>query len=68
MKYYCVKEYIHNEELCDYESYGIKSDDPEYFVTDVACDEDLVKKIVQALNDNEVEPVHMMDIIVDMLE
>ena len=67
MKYRYFKETITNEEIGEYEAYGIVTEDGNYRYSDVSCDEDEVKKIVNVLNENDVDPIHLHDVIEDMI-
>lgn len=67
MKYMCVKETLTDENMKEYYTYSIKSEDGEICIHDVSLDGLFVKNIVFALNKYEASPIHINDIIEDML-
>lgn len=67
MRYYCIGEWLMNEDLGRYYTYSIKSDDGTLFIHDVSTDVVLVKRIVHLLNQYDASLLHVNDIIEDML-
>ncbi len=61
------KEILSNGETNNYISYGIKTADGSHSISDVSTDENTVKEIVRKLNDGQVSPVHMKDVVEDEL-
>lgn len=66
--YRCFKEKMFHEDIGEYTSYGIMLDGTDMKIDDVSVDKGLVEEIVFKMNKYQAEPVHMMDIIEDMLE
>ena len=48
-----------------YTTYGIKCENQT--INDVSCNIDVTRKIVNALNDNDVSNVHFRDVVEDFL-
>lgn len=74
LRYYVLEEKRFNEDVgIEYISFGIeiqKEEDnivEESKVSDVTCDKEKIYSIVDILAKNEVFPVHLNDVIADML-
>ena len=67
--HYCyIPQSLYHEDLGHYTSYGIiLKNDLNVAVNDVSCEKKVVKRIVHALNRYQAEPVHLMDVIEDIL-
>ena len=67
--YRYIPQNLYHQDIGYYTSYGITlKNDPSVTVDDVSCEKKVVKRIVHALNRYQAEPVHLMDVIEDMLE
>ncbi len=66
--YKCFEEKMFHEDIGEYTSYGIKLDGTDMKIDDVSVDKSFVEGIVFKMNKYQAEPVHMADIIEDMLE
>lgn len=67
MMYYCIGEWLMNEDLGKYYTYSIKSNDGTLFIHDVSTDRAFTESIVQSLNQYDLSLVHVQDVIEDML-
>lgn len=67
--YTIVQEELYQFELGKYHTYGIQVITPEYtdILHDVSTCEKTVEYIVELLNCHDVSPVHLHDIVMDML-
>ncbi len=67
MIYKYVEETLNCEELGEYSTYGIESDDGVFILHDVSCNKDDIEDIVHRLNEHDVSLIHIRDVINDML-
>ncbi len=67
MKYKYIEESLRCEELGEYNTYGIESDDRVFILHDVSCNKDDIEDIVHRLNERDVSPIHIEDVINDMM-
>ena len=69
--YEIVKENVEDDLLGDYITYGIVATDENNLiiqaVSDVSIDSDVVKNIVKLCNDYQLEPIHLLDVVDDMI-
>lgn len=67
---YCIEpEKLHHPDLGEYSTYGIRivsSDDME-ILHDVSVCENSVNYIVKMINQYHLSPIHLYDVVVDML-
>lgn len=63
--YEYFEEILSNEETDNYISYGIKTADGSQRISDVTTNENIAAEIVKKLNDGQVSPIHMKDVIED---
>ncbi len=75
LRYYVLEEKKFNEDFGrEYVSFGIEVEKEEANdvetckVSDITCDEEKIYSIVNTLTKNEVFPVHLNDVILDMME
>ncbi len=67
MRYKYIEETLIYEELGEYGTYGIESDDESFTIHDVSCNKDDIENIVYQLNEHDVSLIHIRDVINDML-
>ena len=68
LHYRYMTQNLNQTDIGAYASYGITlKNDPSVTVNDVSYEKKVVKRIVHALNRYQAEPVHLMDVIEDML-
>ncbi len=70
LKYKVISEEFHDSELGDYIGYGIAAEcDGERLLTvsDMSCDRGLVADLAERCNELELDPMHLYDVIEDVL-
>lgn len=67
MNYVSVRQTMYNNDIGIYHTYGIKTNDGRYAVADVGTDKEFVEAIVKILNQYAADPLHMTDVIENML-
>lgn len=66
--YFYFKQNLYNEHIGKYDTFGISlKNNRNIHIDDVSCNEQLIRKIVSKLNKNQVSPVHLQDVIEDMI-
>ena len=65
--YIAVEQKLKNKFIGNYTTYGIGLKDSDFIVNDVSCDINTVNRIIKYLNKYQASPVHLRDIIDDML-
>lgn len=69
MKYQCMEQSMYHEDIGEYFTYGIiYNDNSELIVRDVSTNRSYVQYITQLLNVFRASPIHLYNIIEDMLE
>ena len=66
IKYYIFEEELFQEDLSKYRTYGIYASDDRK-ISDVSLDYDRLEDLVQRMNEGELHPIHLMDVIEDFL-
>ena len=66
-KYVAVKQTLKSSELGCYDTYGVELKGEGVLVNDVSCNHKEAKKIVDKLNKYQADPIHILDIIQDMI-
>lgn len=64
--YKCVEQQNKNEDIGEYTSYGIALDD-NIILNDVTSDRKFADSIVEQLNKFQASPVHINEIVEDMI-
>ncbi|MBS6476001.1 MAG: hypothetical protein KH354_08545, partial [Clostridiales bacterium] len=68
LHYRYIPQNLYQTDIGAYASYGITlKNDPNVIVNDVSCEKKVVKRIGHALNRYQADPVHLTDVIEDML-
>lgn len=66
-KYQCIIQKFYNENVGEYITYGIEITDDNMIVNDVSCNKEKVDDIVRIINKYQVSPIHLDEIIEDLL-
>lgn len=66
-KYQCIRQFLSNDEIGDYVSYAIVLEHTKLCIGDISCDKEFVLHIVYLLNHYRVSPLHVRDIIDDVI-
>ena len=69
-RYIAVKEKLYHKDIGTYTSYGIKAfkDGKEVgFVSDVSVDRDFVEELVELCNTEQLDPIHLFDVVEDAI-
>lgn len=62
------EEFVFDECNKKYITYGIACDENNIVVSDITLNSDKIHRFVQLINDNDLSPVHIMDVIEDFLD
>jgi len=69
IRYLAFKEKIHSDNLGCYISFGIKvvndNNDVLSSISDISLNEDVVKDICRKCTAEELDPIHLIDVIMD---
>lgn len=65
-KYRCKEQYLYHEDIGEYKTYGVVWND-EIVVDDVSCDKEIAEEIVFMLNVYEVDTVHILEVIENLI-
>lgn len=66
-RYQCIEQKLYNENVGEYITYGIEITDDNMIVNDVSCNKEKVDDIVRIINKYQVSPIHLDEIIEDLL-
>ena len=68
-QYLPFAEHLHSDELGEYDTYGIKAVDAAgkvlESVSDVSLDGEFVTELCRKCTENQLHPIHLMDVIED---
>ncbi len=67
-KYQCIREFLSNEDVGGYTSYAIVLELTKIRISDISTDRDFVLGIVRLLNKCRVDPIHLKDIVEDVIQ
>ncbi|MCH5185185.1 MAG: hypothetical protein J1F64_03575 [Oscillospiraceae bacterium] len=67
MIYQSFKEHRFCEEIGEYVTYGIKTEDEAYTISDISSNDEVIDNITGCMNKNDVSVLHMNDVIEDMI-
>ena len=65
--YQCVKQVLCDDVIGKYTAYGVKNTANNNVISDVGSNIDIVSAIVNKLNKYQVFPVHLREIIEDLI-
>ncbi len=65
--YKCIEQKLFDEDIGNYITYGIEITDGNKIVNDVSCNKDKANTIIKLLNQYQVSPIHLYEIIEDIL-
>ena len=72
--YLVIEEHLYHEDIGEYTSYGIRGISATYgmykevaFVSDAACDYEKATEIAALCTQLQVSPIHLIDVIEDMI-
>lgn len=65
--YQCVKQVLCDDVIGKYTAYGVKNTANNNVISDVGSNIDIVSAIVNKLNKYQVFPVHLYEIIEDLI-
>lgn len=73
-RYVCTPQQLCSEELGHYDSFGISAQEQvqgvwvqRSFVSDVSVQQQLVEELTRLCTDGQLDPVHLMDVVEDLL-
>lgn len=74
-QYACFKEHIFSEYVGGYDTFGIKvfqktEDGIKCInsISDVSIDSDLTKVLVKKCNEEQLDPIHLFDVVLDSIQ
>lgn len=65
--YQCVEQMLYDDVIGKYTAYGVKNTANNNVISDVGSNIDIVSAIVNKLNKYQVFPVHLYEIIEDLI-
>ena len=65
--YKVIKEHLFTEESGEYTAYGVINTDGNEKVSDVTLNKSKIYAFVKMLNENDLQSIHLMDVIEDNL-
>ncbi len=65
--YKCIEQELFNESIGNYITYGIEITEGNKIINDVDCNRERACKIIDLLNQYQVSPIHIYDIIEDLI-
>ncbi len=65
--YKCVEQKLYDENIGEYITYGIEITDDNMIMNDVSCSKEKVDDIVRIINKYQLSPIHLDEIIEDLL-
>lgn len=74
LEVYCLDRYrvvVDEFEYCEggnYTAYGIACDDQDMVLPDISQNRTKIYSFVKLINDNDLQPVHIMDVVEDFLD
>lgn len=66
-EYHLAKSRLKDEDIGKYTAYGISLNQSNIHIKDISSDKQAVIKIVNLLNKYQASPIHLYDIISDMI-
>ncbi len=66
-KYKCIEQKLFDENIGNYITYGIEITEANKIIDDVSCNKDKTNKIIKLLNKHQVSPIHLYEIIEDLI-
>lgn len=66
-KYQCIRQKLYNENVGEYITDEIEITDDNMIVNDVSCNKETVDDTVRIINKYQVSPIHLDEIIEDLL-
>lgn len=65
--YRCINQNLFDENIGNYITYGIEITDENIIVNDVSCNKEKAQKIVNLMNKHQISPIHIYDVIENLL-
>lgn len=66
-EYHLEKNKLRDEDIGNYTAYGISLNHTSIHIKDISCNKKAVIKIVNLLNMYQASPIHLYDIVCDMI-
>ena len=69
--YEVIREELHSDELGDYVTYGIQmsaENNVLKMISDVSTNREYVKELVQRCNSEQLDPIHIDDVVSDFIQ
>ncbi len=65
--YKCIEQNLFDENIGNYITYGIEITEGNKIIDDVSCDKEKANKIIKLLNKHQVSPIHIYEIIENLI-
>ncbi len=65
--YKCIEQKLFSESIGNYITYGIEITEGNKIINDVSCNREKACKIIELLNQYQVSPIHLNEVIENLI-